>query len=198
MADEAKTAAPGLPGEGLPQAPSKLPLVLALVNTLAVAGAVGALAYTRLMFKRPAITESGERRKIEAKLEKPAAPTKVAFVTFDTFTVNIKATPDRPAAGEGAQQVKGKLHYVTLGYALEIRDEDRAYQITNNKAKIMDKVLHLLGTKAFHELNSVQGRYVLRSEILDLANAIVTETGQGNEEKKLLVTNVLLNNFTVQ
>jgi flagellar basal body-associated protein FliL len=52
-----------------------------------------------------------------------------------------------------------------------------------------------MGRKTYTELNTVQGRYVLRSQLLDLANQLIaaeSDDGTGS------VTQVFFNTFMVQ
>lgn len=189
---------PGAPELGSSE-PSKAPMLFALLNTLGILAAVGALVYTRVLFKRPPITESGERSRLADEVEKTHRPTKTGTVSFDPVTVNIRSNPEKPALAEGtSKQIGGKLHYATIGFVLEIRDEARGSQVGEVKPLLMDRFLHLLGNKAFHELNTVQGRYVLRTQIQDMANQLIAERGKTDEEKAPLVINVYLTQFTVQ
>jgi flagellar basal body-associated protein FliL len=74
---------------------SKLPLLVSLINTVAILAAVGLLAYTKLVFKRPKITEETERAVIEKmKTEKPSKPLVSASVMFDPTTINIASSPE--------------------------------------------------------------------------------------------------------
>src|SRR4051794_37447146 len=118
MSDEKAAEAPAAAS-----GPSKAPLLLALVNTLAVLAAVGTLYYTKILFKRPAITEETERKRLEEahtkkNLTEATAP---GMVTFDSVTVNIETNPAQPAPTdeEGPGAIKGKLHYVTLAFSVE-------------------------------------------------------------------------------
>lgn len=158
--------------------PSKLPLLLGLINTVAVVAAVGMLVYTRLLFKRPPITEASERAHIEAmKATKPAKPTVPADITFERTTVNIATSPAEPKPADNTgpdasnpAQLGGKLHYATVGFTLQIRDADKKADVEALKPLITDQFLTLMGRKQFHELTSVQGRYVLKTQILEMAN----------------------------
>src|SRR4051812_7382694 len=89
--------------EAAPSGPksSKLPLLLALVNTLAVLGAAGFLYYTKMVYKPPTITEESERTRLEAEKAKPPAQLVAGTVTFSPVTVNIQpsGTSPHPAGG---------------------------------------------------------------------------------------------------
>jgi flagellar basal body-associated protein FliL len=175
---------------------SKVSLLLVLLNTVAVLGAVGVAVYTQILFKRPAITEDAERAKIAAAKASPAPPAVSGLIHFEAVTVNIKSTPTNPKPDDGtAEQIQGKLHYCTLGFSLEMRDMAHQGIIEALRPVIMDRMLSMLGRKNFQELTTVQGRYVLRTQLLDLANELLLkETGK----KEVSVTNVFFNQFVVQ
>ena len=178
-----------------PKAP-KGPLIVALVNTLAVLGVLGLLVYTRMIYKKPQITEAGERQRLASLHASPTPPAAPGLIVFDAVTVNIESMPAVPKAAEGtARQIEGKLHYVTVGFAIEIRDINKKDQVDILKPIIMDKLLSMLGRKSFSELTTVQGRYILRTHLLDVVNQLLT-----NEPtiKSALATNLFFTNFIVQ
>lgn len=159
-----------------PPAPSKAPLILALVNSIGVLGALGALVYTRMLYQRPAITEDGERARLAQVAASPTPPPQPGMITFEPVTVNIEATPGAPKPLDGTpQQIQGKLHYATVGFSLEVRDMGFKPEIDAITPMLMDKVLALLGHKSFNELTTVQGRYVLRTQVLELTNELLAK-----------------------
>jgi flagellar basal body-associated protein FliL len=143
-----------------PKSASSLPTILLLVNIIVVAAAAGMLVYTRIIFKRPAITEQSERKRLEALKSKPVVGNESGLVEFEPLTANL--------AGSG-----GRKRYATVGFALEIRDKNRANDIETVRALIIDKFLSILGKKQMTELNQVQGRFVLRSEMIDAVNQVI-------------------------
>jgi flagellar basal body-associated protein FliL len=154
---EASAEAAGPPG------PSKLPMILALVNTVAILAAMGALVYTKLLFKRPVITESGQRAALAKTNASPLPQAEPGFVTFEPTTVNL------------ASEEPGRHRYATIGFSIGIRDKSRAAEVEAVRPLIMDKVLSLFGRRQPQELTNVQGRYVLRAELVDAANEILRE-----------------------
>ncbi len=193
MADAAKNA--GAEGaEGAPPKP-KMPVgtLLALVNTVAVLGALGTFVYTRMLYKRPPITESVERAKLQAQAASAAAgPTTAAMIAFEPVTVNIKTVTSEPTLGIPTQ---GKLHYVTIAFNVEIRDEKKKEGVEAVKAALVDRVMTLIGTKTFQELTTVQGRYILRTQMIDIGNDLLQKT---LKDKETIITNVYFNQFMVQ
>jgi flagellar basal body-associated protein FliL len=183
---------------------SLLPLIVVFINTLLVLGVAGLLYYTKLVFKRPAITEATERAALAKKTAGMAAQAQPLLVNFDMFTVNIEAMPNMPQPADGTErQLQSKLHYVTLGFALQLRDGRDKEKLDELTPVIMDHIIALLGHKRFSELTSVQGRYVLRSQIIDQINDLATKhAAQASTTEvtptDVLVTEIYFNQFIVQ
>ena len=197
---------------------SSAPLFLALGNSLIVLAAVGLLAYTKLVYKRPVITESGEREKIKKAHELPPIPVKPLLMNFDPQTVNIESNPFAPKAADGTStQLQGKLHYATLGFSLEVRDEKQKNMMEELRPVIMDLVLNDLGHKKFQELNNFEGRDLLKSQLVDQINDLANahrikvekkksksksddsdEAEEQRKPKEIFVTNLFFTQFVVQ
>ena len=206
MAEEKEHSAPSAPSA------SKGPLILALVNSLAVFGAMGMIVYTKFVFKRPAITESGERDRLEQMRSSPRPPDAPALVSFEPVTINIASVPYKPKGVDGsAQQIDGKLHYATIGFAVEVRNEKLKEMVEDLRSQISDLLLNSVGRKSFQELKNVQGRYILKSQLLEESNRLAQTRLQAMEaadpRKKLkaslgvreaVVTNVFFTSFIVQ
>ncbi len=142
----------------------KIGLILGVLNTVAIAAVLGLFVYTKLIFKRPAITESKERAKIALNAKKidSLANAKKALIPLEPMTVNLD-----PYLGEDGKQ---KNHYVSLTLVIEIRDERESGKFESSKPVVMDKIIQNLSKKKFEDLNQVQGRYLFRSQIIDAAN----------------------------
>jgi flagellar basal body-associated protein FliL len=183
-----------------PPARSGPPVVLLLVNFLSLAGVTALLFYTRVLYKRPAITEATERQRLAQVHASPTPPPAPGVVVFEPITVNIEPTPAQPKPADGtSQQIHGKMHYVNVGFALEIRDGGQRAMVEELRPVIMDKMLSLLGRRGFHELTTVQGRYILRTQIIELTNQLVAaRDGAGEKDQNALVTNVYFTHFVVQ
>lgn len=150
------------------------PLILALVNCIAVLAVTGLLVYTRFIFKRPPITETGEREKLAKVYEKPTLPPTPGLIQIEPFTVNIQPSPPQPKSADSTpRQIQGKLHYATVGFSLELRDLKSQELVEKIQPAFMDHVLSIIGRKAFHELTTVQGRYILRNQLIAVANRLV-------------------------
>ena len=140
----------------------KLGLILGLLNTVAIAAVLGLFVYTKMVFKRPEITEEKERAKIVAAEAKPASETKHIMIPMEPITVNLD-----PFIGDDGKQ---KIHYATLTLTFELRGQTDATAFNQVVPVIMDKVIQNLGKKKFEDLNQVQGRYLFRSQIIEAAN----------------------------
>lgn len=161
----------------------KIGFILGLLNTVAIAAVLGLFVYTKLIFKRPPITESKERVKIAQKAEAPAAVdrSKTVMVPLDPVTVNL----DTYAGADG----KPKTHIVSMNLALEIVNEKARERVDSSKPAILDRIIQNLGKRKFEELNQVQGRYVFKSQVIDDANEYL---------KSPVVVEVFMTDFLLQ
>jgi flagellar FliL protein len=142
----------------------KIGFILGLLNTVAIAAVLGLFVYTKLIFKRPAITESKERAKIVKKAEVPVAVdrSKTVMVPLDPVTVNLDAF----TGADG----KPKTHMVSMNLSLEVVNEKAKEKVESSKPALLDRIIQNLGKRTFQELNQVQGRYVFKSQVIDDAN----------------------------
>ncbi len=193
----AKEEAPG--AEEAPKPPRKplnIPLLLALANTVVILGVTGLMVYTRLIFRRTQITEATERARLAKLHEKQEKQVLPGMMQFEPFTINILSNPAQPHPADGTvRQIQGKLHYATVGFALELRDNRFQDQVDKIRPMLMDQVLGMLGRKSFQDLITVQGRYALRSQILDHANRLAM-ADSGDEHP--IVSQIFFTQFIVQ
>ena len=161
----------------------KLGLILGLVNTVAIAAVLGLFVYTKMVYKRPAITESKERARLESKAhkEKILYSGKRGLVGLEPITANLDPYIDTDG--------KKKMHYVSLAMSIEVRDEKEIPKFEFIKPVIQDQIIQSLGKKTFADLNQVQGRYLFRSMIIDATNAYLKEP---------IVTEVYFSDFLLQ
>ncbi len=166
----------------------KGPIILALVNTLVVFAAAGVFVYTRFIFHKPKITEQGERTRLVGTTLAPQATHVAGLVAFEPMIVNIATDSEQ-------DKEEDSLHFVKMTFSFELQDMSLEATISSLKPVILDRLLSLLGRKTPQELNTVQGRYILRTDMLDLANSLIAkETGK----REAVITNVYFNDFTVQ
>ena len=161
----------------------KIGLILGLLNTVAIAAVLGFFVYTKMLYKRPAITEGQERTRLASPQYKQALVQehKKALIPLDPITANLDPYVD----GDG----KKKLHYVAISLVVEVGDETQKGRFEEIKPIVMDQVIQSIGKKTFDDLNQVQGRYLLRSQIIDATNAYLKEP---------LITEVYISDYLLQ
>lgn len=164
MADEGKGGEEGATGAAAAPKTRDPQLLLVLANTLLIVAALGVLVYTKLLFERPPIVEDSEMQKKQEELKTPPPVTERPIITFDQVTVNIAMT-------------SGKAHYVTIAYAVEARDPGIAETVKAKKALFVDKVLGALGRRQMSELNTIQGKLLLKTELMREFNKITVPGG---------------------
>jgi len=145
----------------------KISLILGLLNTVAIAAVLGLFVYTKLIFKRPAITEEKERGRI-AKVESTQLSSdrsQRVLMPLDAVTVNL----DSYQGADG----KPKSHFASVTLSLELRSEQDRAKVDAAKPAILDYVIQNLSKRKFEDLNQVQGRYVFKSQVIDDANAFL-------------------------
>jgi len=192
---------------GLKALLGKIPfaLIFILLNTISLVAVLGYFAFTKLVYKRERITETSEKIRLQSKkMEDTVATPKGAQVPFGPFTINILATPQSYRGPEGSTKsnISGKLHYVTMSFTLEVREIDQQSLVEQIRTPLLDNLVTLLGNKAFNDIISVQGRYVLAAELLNIANRLIRqlpgEQSGGEQSKEDVVQNVYFTDFIVQ
>ncbi|MGK5086871.1 flagellar basal body-associated FliL family protein [Bdellovibrionota bacterium FG-2] len=176
---------------------AKLVLLAVIVNMVIVIIGAGSTYFTRILYKRPAITEPTERDRLEKKYSDKDQKNEGGMVIFKPLTLNIASKPNPIKGADGTDsQLQGKIHYATIGFGMEIREASRKERIEALTPVITDRFLSMLGRKEMHELTSVQGRYLLRSQLVDMLNEVVgSQSGMGEED---LITNVFFTEFQIQ
>lgn len=144
-----------------------LGLILGLVNTVVVAAVLGLFVYTKMVYKRPAITEEQQRK----RFKKPDHPVEAnhtkGMIMLEPITVNLDPYKDPDG--------KEALHYVAMTLAVETRNEKENFKFEEIKPFVQDQIIQQLGKKKFEDLNQVQGRYLFRSLIIDATNDYLKE-----------------------
>ena len=154
----------------------KLPILLALVNTLAILGVVGLAVYTKLIYKKPKVTEAQERARLKAVASAPKPIPTPAMIEFEQMTVNIAPSLTPAAATEGNPGGgKPKMHYLTMAFTVQIKDDKIKAKVEELRPRIMDKMLAILSRKQLQDLSTVQGRWLLRSQFLEITNDLLKE-----------------------
>ena len=160
---------------------NKLGLILGVLNTVAIAAVLGLFVYTKVIFKRPGITEDKQRKIIASTINDIPSDGKHFMVAMDQVTVNLD-----PYTGEDGKQ---KNHFATVTLTFELRNTKDEASFNAIKPIVMDRVIQNLSKKKFEDLNQVQGRYLFRSQIIDAANEYLGAP---------VVTEVYLYDFLIQ
>ncbi|MBI3555706.1 MAG: flagellar basal body-associated FliL family protein [Deltaproteobacteria bacterium] len=166
-------------GGGAAKPKLKLPdtqTLLVLVNSLLVVVALGTMVYTKLIYQRPVIVEETEMKKAVEAIKKPEPPAEHAIINFDQITVNIAMT-------------SGKAHYATVAFAVECRDSEIANIVKVKKALFTDRLIAALGHRQLTELNTIQGKLLLKTEIMREFNTLAPVGG---------ITDMFFANFILQ
>jgi flagellar FliL protein len=104
---------------------------------------------------------------------------KPEYVPIEAFTVNLQ-----PENGE---------QYLQVQFTLQVEGAEQATLVKDNMAIVRNRVLLLLSSKKASEINTVEGKQHLSSEI----QAAITEPfeKQGDEQE---VSDVLFTSFIIQ
>lgn len=198
--DEKPDAASSAPADP-PQ--SKGPLVIALINTIVSILVVLVAVYTQVLFKRPKILEEQEREALLRKFSKQLPPVSPTQLKFDKFVVNISSVGSTSTRTEDSL----RPHYLEIGFTLELRHKELQPQFESIRSQFLDRLNSILGRKLPSELNTVQGRYVLRQDILNLVNqmlwrlqgdAFKPDVNESVLKQEMLALNVYFTSFMVQ
>ncbi len=169
--------------------------ILVLLNTMALLGVLGLAVYTKILYKRPKVTEEASRAELEKEQTKKqilSGANKV-LVKFDPIEANLKPSQIGPAV-EGGPPVQLKPHFVTMVMHLEILDPSFEPKMKDVTPKFTDQLLQAMGQTTVDELASVQGRFILRSKIAGMMNELV----RTSKNDPPVVTNVYFSDFVVQ
>ena len=160
--------------DDLPQqgGPSKLMVILVLVNLVLTLGVGGFVAFD--YFTRPdpmAIATTAGEGGVGGS--QPPAP--AAVYTFEPFIVNLMDSAN--------------IRYVKVMMEIELSSTEVTDEIEAKKPAVRDMVISLLSNRSYSELLGVRGKTQLREELLRRMNQILT-TGT--------VTRIYFTEFVVQ
>ena len=180
-----------------PKKPLPIAIILGALNTLALMSLLGVLVYTKILYKRPKMTEAVEREKVVEEFSKKPEDMKKVQVTLDPLTANLKPTPIGVQVPGGPPQ-QMKAHTLAVGLVLEVIDTEFESVVKDRQPKFLDALLRELGTTSVDELSSVQGRFLLRSKIAGIMNDLVREEKKLPPSSPPVVTNIYFTDFIVQ
>ncbi len=188
MADEEKAAEAGEGEEGEDAAaPPRRRIqinpriILPILNTVLVLSAAGTFAYTKLLYKKPVISEYDELAKQKEELKKPEKPIEKSLVNFEQMTINIAPT-------------SGKAHFATIKLSIEARDPGASKAAAQLKDAMTDKLIASLARKQLSELNTIQGKLLLKAELLREFNGVLSASAQISAG----ITDVYFSTFILQ
>lgn len=159
--------------------------IISIAQTIAVICTAAFLIYTRLIFKRPAITEQSERTRLAAIKKVPQVELIPDSIKFNETTINLAPSNDLPQGG---------LHYLVTAFTLEISDAKRKGEVEALRPILTDRFLSIIGRKKMEEITHPQGRYLLRNQMIDSANEIIGKT----PDVQPLISNLHFTQFMVQ
>ncbi|MEA3240688.1 MAG: flagellar basal body-associated FliL family protein [Pseudomonadota bacterium] len=159
---------PEVPEEGKKK--SKKLLIIILVFVLLLLGGGGVAVYYYFSDKPPSAEELA---KIEA--EKNKKPEFLPVFSLKPFVVNL-------ADGKGRR-------YLKVSMKLELSSDELLEEVEKRQPQIRDVILTLLSSKTSDEVNSMEGKFLLREEIIKRVNTFLI-TGK--------ITKIYLEEFVVQ
>ena len=169
---KADAAAPAAAG-------SKKKLIIMIVAAILVlgAGAGGGWYFSHSAQAEHADEEAPAKEHKKKKKKDPAA--KPEYVPIESFTVNLQ-----PENGE---------QYLQVQFTLQVAGAEQATLVKDNMAVVRNRVLMLLSSKKASEINTIEGKQQLATEI----KSAVTEPFEkdGDEQD---VSDVLFTSFIIQ
>jgi flagellar FliL protein len=163
--------------EAAPKKKPPLALLLLIGNTVLSLVAAGVFVYTKVLYKKPKITEEEELSKKSSEVIKPKLVQEKSIVSLDSMSVNIATT-------------SGKSHYATLQVGIECTDSEAAGLVSAKKALFIDKIIVVMAKKQLTELNTIQGKLLLKSILLREFNSLLDTPGA--------ITNIYFPNYILQ
>jgi flagellar FliL protein len=151
--------------------PFKLIFILAL--SVIVLIAVGTTAYIFLS-KGKQGSESAKASSDEIQKEEKSASLG-PIISLDPFIVNLVGS--------------SRMRYLKIALGLELSDEELQEEVDNKMPQVKDSILLLLSTKSYDDINTTQGKLLLREEIMRRLNGFLVSG---------LVKEVYFTDFVVQ
>ena len=153
--------------DAAPAGKSKKKLMIVAIGALLLIGGGGA-AWTLLHGK-----SDGAPHKAVVKLGPPV------FVPIDAFTVNLQ-----PETGD---------QFLQIAFTLQVAGQEQVELIKTNMPKVRSRLLLLLSSKKASELNNVEGKKQLVTDIIGQVKLPFEDKGPEQE-----VTDVLFTSFIIQ
>ncbi len=150
---------------------SKKLLIVILLVALLLLGGGGFGVYYFFLAPKPPTAE--ELAKMEA--EKSKKPQILTVFALKPFVVNLADNKGR--------------RYLKVSMKLELSSDELMEEVEKRQPQIRDVILTLLSSKTSNEVNSMEGKFLLREEIIKRVNTFLV-TGK--------ITKIYLEEFVVQ
>jgi|GEM_PF-2465701 len=145
---------------------SKILVPVLALNAIALCGLLGLFVYTRVIYKRPVITEAQQRKILDAELEKKDKARVAAFVPatykVPVFQANLKVNP-----------IDGKDRILSLGLSLEMADKSFESLLDDKRPQFMNRLNQVISNTTADEITTIQGRLLFRSKIFAIISEIL-------------------------
>lgn len=166
-------AAAAAAGDAPPKGKSKMMIIIIAVVLLAGAGGGAAWFMTR----------SSGADHAEAGAKKPKKAAKAAppeYVALESFTVNLQP------------QAEGTDQYLQVAMTLQVNGAEQAELLKSNMAKVRSRVLLVLSSKKASEINTVEGKKKLSSEVVAVIKEPFFDKGEEQEVSEVLFTSFII------
>ena len=152
-------------------------MLIIIIVAVVVLGAGGYVGWS--MFLKGGDTATQEEAQAQAPPPRPEAKVKKASIIcpLDSFIVNLA---DKRGLGK---------RYLKISMELEVFYEEDKVSITNHIPQLRDAILLLLSSMSFKEINTIDGKLVLKQALLANINQVL-----GSK----MVQNVYFSDFVVQ
>lgn len=138
----------------------KLKWIILLVLLLGLLGGGGWFGYKYFFAKKAETTEGAPAEAGGEKKKEEGAKGKTEIVTLPTFVVNLADPLGR--------------RYLKLTVDVEMSDQKSAEELRQATPKVRDAIIMLLSSKTFADLSSVESKIMLKNEIVDRLNQVIS------------------------
>lgn len=163
---------------------AKIVVIALALNAAALLVLLGAFIYTRVLYKRPVITEEQQRKYLEAELDKKEKARIAAFVPttykIAPFEANLKSTTSRD-------------RILSIGISLEMSDQSFQSMLEAKKPQFMNQLNQMIAGTSPEEIQTIQGRLLFKSKVLGIISEILKV-----EKGPAPVTDLYFTQFIIQ
>lgn len=146
--------------EGKKKKGGKLKWIIILVLLLGVLGGGGWFGYKYFFAKKADTATEAAPAGGEAAKKEGDKKAKTEIVTLPTFVVNLADPLGR--------------RYLKLTVDVEMADQKAAEELRSSTPKVRDAIILLLSSKTFADLSSVESKLLLKNEIVERLNQVIS------------------------